>query len=207
MKSVIHRFLKGINLRFNENFSDEANRLNKLQNARLVKRGETGFISRIKGYLQLLSPNKYINPLYLIAVEGQVNTSDYRKGYRLKFVDRVNLSSVFPFQPLAIFVGDDFFVTVTNSGIRRFSDSVLTNEFVRTNTIPQINLPDISSFSVGELFGVVTIPKVTFVESVETLDTIQVPNTFIVDFVETVQVRDKQQDKNSIREFFEAVLN
>lgn len=50
---IYPRFFKGINRRFPISHSEDPNRLYTVQNGRLFKRGESGQVSRIKGYQPL----------------------------------------------------------------------------------------------------------------------------------------------------------
>jgi len=54
-RQTSHVFQRGINKRVDIERTDDPNRLYTLQNARLFKRGETGYVSRIEGYKSILN--------------------------------------------------------------------------------------------------------------------------------------------------------
>ena len=212
MKSIIHRFLKGVNRRFNPFYSDDPNRIHTLQNARLLKRGETGFISRIKGYLQLLSPKKYADSKALLAVEGQTNTTNFVKGYRYKLEDNINvkdsLTDTSNNQVLAdpVFWQEEFTLTTTTTESSNISESIKVFDFFRLNNLPVNTITDVP-IGISDTITLGVIPVLNFVESVETNEEFFVPKTEKLKFVESISVKDRQQDKDTTREFFEAVLN
>lgn len=215
MKSVIHRFLKGINRRFNPFYSDDPNRVYTLQNARLLKRGETGFISRIKGYLQFHSPTKYRDPKSLLAVEGKVDTTGYKKGYRVKIVEEINLGESFPFAPEGIFVNEivttfverpPFVTSIDSSGV---SEKFLFNTIkLLSNVTPNSIEQDNNILTVGEFMVARPIFALRFTEEINASDqdTFDVPVYTTLKFTEEIRASDRKQEKQAVRDFFLTIL-
>src|SRR5690625_7744515 len=75
MSKMIHKkqgFIKGLDRRFDQEFREGAERFQTLQNARLFKRGETGYVSRIKGYESILQDSKLSGSMDIIEFKGRV---------------------------------------------------------------------------------------------------------------------------------------
>lgn len=169
MRQTVHRFLKGINRRFSILFSDDPERVYTLQNARLIKRGQTGFITRIKGYLQWFSPKKYEKPFELLAVKGKVDTSKYKKGYKISFVDSVvlNESSLTPFNNVdKVFIQDSFL-----------------SWFIE-------NQKYLENIDIVEQFRIYTLKQFSFVDIVNVNDQATIPNRTTISFVDNIQMTD-----------------
>jgi hypothetical protein len=106
MKRIDQSFVEGINERLPKD-RDTGKRLLKLQNARLFGRGDTAFITRMKGFIRLWNDqwSLYEKPLGNIVVEGQVDASDYLRGYRIRLTDSLELEDESNMIPAALLVG------------------------------------------------------------------------------------------------------
>lgn len=83
-------FFKGINQRFtNERSVPE--RLAQLENARLFVRDNTGFVSRITGYENLLNEDDYSDIKAQKVVNGDYNTKGFKRGYLLQFQELIDV--------------------------------------------------------------------------------------------------------------------
>lgn len=191
MRYTLPRFLKGISKSFDILFSQDPERLYTLQNARLIKRGEMGFVSRIEGFVQLFSPQKY-NNLDVLPVEGTVDATNYTKGYRLFFNDDLFINEELPILDAPgivdfVKLNEEFLKNIrfTENKIRVFTDTVNTKENVVKRKIPILK----------------------FVSTVTVTSTIRIPNRTILEFTDTVEVFDEKFEKDEVRKFFRAILD
>jgi hypothetical protein len=88
MKRIDQQFLTGLNERIPAD-RDTGNRFQKLKNAKLFIDGETGYVSRMSGFARLWNDKwqEYTNPITHLVVQGDHDTSNYTKGYRIKLED------------------------------------------------------------------------------------------------------------------------
>lgn len=90
MKRVEQSFTEGINERLPKD-RDTGKRLLKLQNARLLGRGNTAFIERMQGFIRLWNDDwqLYTDPLGNIVIAGEHDTDTYNRGYRVRLSDSI----------------------------------------------------------------------------------------------------------------------
>src|SRR5690625_3214748 len=67
-----HGFIKGLDRRFDDQFPEGAERFQTLQNARLFKRGEVGYVSRIKGYESILQDSNLSDSMDIVEYKGSL---------------------------------------------------------------------------------------------------------------------------------------
>jgi hypothetical protein len=158
MKRIEQSFVEGINERLPKD-RDTGKRLLKLQNARLFGRGDTAFITRMKGFIRLWNDqwSLYEKPLGNIVVEGTVNTSDYLKGYRVRLSDSVLLEDESNMIPAALLAGRV-----------RVNDTFVLLKILTTPTAKEkINLAD--------SFRYKRISTIRFRDTLNIEDNIQIP--------------------------------
>lgn len=189
MRYTLARFIKGISKSFDILFSQNPERLYTLQNARLLKRGEFGFVSRIKGFVQWFSPKQYDN-LDLLSVKGQLDTTEYQKGYRIFFINTIKLVESFP-------------LTIDLSNIIH---SIDIEEFFLSNlaTNPSDNFTETILFK--ENFVKRRIPYLKFNDTISVFDTLNLPIRTTLTFNETVSVFDERFEENEIQRLFRAII-
>lgn len=171
MKQTLAIFLKGINRSFDIRFGADPERLYTLKNARISKRGNVGFVTRIKGFLQWFSPKEY-ETTSLLKVKGQVNTESYTKGYRIFINEVINVYSPYHFVdwpgnlPLfddLIKLEDNFFNRVISP--LYFSDTLQITEFFRRVIIPKFLFSD--DVELQSYFRVSNIVRIQFNDFLE----------------------------------------
>jgi hypothetical protein len=188
MKKVQQVFAKGINKRVAKDQSSPE-RLHVLKNARIFKRGDTLYVSRIEGYQHWadLTP---IEPLDLDFKEGAFNTTDFKNLYKLRFTEEVTLNEE------------------TNLGSDR-TEFVATGELFSVRVIPILKFveglsvtdttPQAGELTTDELIGLPQFkalfnakiqPKLEFVEGINLNDNTEIPSTFTLSFVEGVDIVD-----------------
>lgn len=149
-------------------------RFNKLQNARLNKRGETLFVSRIEGHDEWLdvSNGDYVLAIDQIAIAGEHDETTYKKGYLLQFEDRV-------------------FLEQENN--REYVDNI--TDLIRLEDTFIVRVIPLKEFaeSVGleETFILKTFPVITFTDAVELADAIVIPTRFTLSFTDAVDIVDR----------------
>lgn len=190
MRYTLPRFLKGISKSFDILFSQDPERLYTLQNARLIKRGEMGFVSRIEGFVQLFSPRKYTN-LDVLPVEGTVDATDYIKGYRLFFNDELFIDEE---QPI-----------LDSSGIVNLLR--IKEDFFKNVKLSIINLSFVDTVNIKTFAQKRKIPALKFLSTVNVTSTIRIPSRITLEFVELVEVFDEKFERDEVRRFFEAILD
>lgn len=92
MKRVEQSFTEGINERLPKE-RDTGKRLLRLQNARLLGRGNTAFVTRMEGFIRLWNDQwkLYQKPLAVQVVQGEVDTTNYLEGFRVRLFDSVDI--------------------------------------------------------------------------------------------------------------------
>lgn len=171
MRETRQIFDKGLNERLPRD-RQTPDRLGKLQNARLTKRGQTFFVSRTEGALKL---HNYPDESYSLvddnlSVEGQINTSGYQRGYLIRFSDEVELDE-------------------ENSVARGPSDITHFVTLADTFAYKVIPLQEYLDYvGVGETFLVKTLPVLRFIDAVSAVDTITIPNRFKLIFSDSVDI-------------------
>jgi hypothetical protein len=172
MRQTEQFFVKGINQRFTK---DRAvpERLAELKNARLFVRDETGFVSRVKGFENLLNDEGYSDVIAVTAIDGKHSTDTYRRGYKLNFTDRV---------------------TILEDGF--FAEGGLIEDFFGVDDLFSLRIIDITELTPKETIELNTIfrKKIirlkSFLDSVELFDEITIPRNFRLSFSESVDIKD-----------------
>lgn len=175
-RETIQRFLKGIDRRVPpERTSPE--RPITLQNARLFKRGQTGFITRIKGFVRQHTPvpRSYDRSNNLINVVGEHDTRDYMKGYFLEMEDRFR-------------VEDDRVDTDVVPQIISYID--LSEDFFTRFSFKPVKVADNLGFS-ETLFKLRTIPKKTFLEGFTFQERFTRNDFYSLSFTDSLQYHDR----------------
>jgi hypothetical protein len=164
-------FDKGLNERLPGD-RQTPDRLGKLQNARLTKRGQTFFVSRMEGAIGLLNyqDQPYVVVKDNLSVEGEMNTTGFNRGYLVRFTDSVGID-------------EDNNLGVDLSDIKH--SVTLEDKFV-FKVIPLQEFMDYAG--VSETFLVKTLPVLRFVDAVSTADTVTIPNRFTLTFSDSVDV-------------------
>lgn len=171
MRETRQIFDKGLNERLPRD-RQTPDRLGKLQNARLTKRGQTLFVSRMEGAVGLLNyqDQPYVVVKDNLSVEGELNTAGYNRGYLVRFTDSVG-------------------VVEDNSAGVDLSDIQHSISLTDTFTYKVIPLKEFMDYAgVGETFLVKTLPVLRFIDSVEASDTLTNPNRFTLTFSDSVDI-------------------
>jgi hypothetical protein len=158
MKRIDQSFVEGINERLPKD-RDTGKRLLKLQNARLFGRGDTAFITRMKGFIRLWNDqwSLYEKPLGNIVVEGQVDASDYLKGYRVRLSNSVLLEDESNMIPAALLAGRV-----------RVNDTFVLLKILPTPTAKE-------KINVADSFRYKRISTIRFRDTLNIEDNIQIP--------------------------------
>lgn len=175
MRQTNQQFTKGINERFPEE-RQTPERLSKLQNARLFRRGNGQFVSRIEGFEEWLSyeGSDYATTLDNESKEGKHDVSGYQKGYRIRLSDSFEVEEE---NNLGGFFGND------NKNKVSLNDIFL----VKINLAPRF----IEPLTVGETFIVRRILLLSFVDGLQIEDFLITGNRFTLSFTEAVDVIDR----------------
>ena len=173
MRQTTQLFVKGLNERIPKD-RQTPDRLNKLQNARLDKRGETLFAVRIEGAEEWLGveDGEYALTLDQSAVTGDHNLTGYQKGYLLRF--------------------EDFFeVKDENSaqGTDNIMHDITVSELFSYKIIPVQKFTE--SVGLSETFVAKTLPVLRFIDGVQIADFIIIPTRFTLSFTDAVDVVDR----------------
>lgn len=171
MRETRQIFDKGLNERLPRD-RQTPDRLGKLQNARLTKRGQTLFVTRMEGAIGLLNyqDQPYVVVKDNLSVEGELNTTGYNRGYLIRFTDSVGLI-------------EDNTAGVDLSDIQH--SVTIEDKFV----YKLIRLQEFMDYAgVGETFLVKTLPVLRFIDAVGTADTVTIPSRFTLTFSDSVDV-------------------
>ena len=175
-RETIQQFLKGIDSRIpSERVGPD--RPIKLQNARLFKRGETGFITRIKGFVRMLRPfaSDYQQSQDMMPVTGKTDTSAYLKGYRVSFVETLSIGDdvdgmdmIHP-QVVDQIGFNEQFSSYSEKLIHIFVDKVTFNETMfRTRKVPVLKFVETITFS--EVITRGNFVDLSFVDTFQVID-------------------------------------
>lgn len=173
MRQTTQLFVKGLNERIPKD-RQTPDRLNKLQNARLDKRGDTLFAVRIEGADEWLGveDGEYILALDQSAVTGDHDLTGYQKGYLLSFDDSLRVRDENSAQGTDNITHD---ITVTDLfsykilPVQRFAESI----------------------GLSETFVAKTFPILRFTDSLQVADFIIIPTSFTLSFTDAVTVVDR----------------
>lgn len=190
MKKVQQVFAKGINKRVAKDQSSPE-RLHALKNARIFKRGDTLYVSRIEGY-QHWADLTSVDSLDLDFKDGEFDTSDFKRLYKLRFTEELTLKE----ENNLAFDGEA-------------KEFISTGELFSLNVIPILSFvegltvtdtpPQAVGLSAEELQGLLQFkaffnaklqPKLEFVEGINLNDNTEIPSTFTLSFVEGVDIVD-----------------
>lgn len=173
MRQTNQLFVKGLNERIPKD-RQTPDRLNKLQNARLDKRGETLFAVRIEGAEEWhgIEDGEYALALDQSAVTGDHDLTGYQKGYLIRLSHGVVIGELFPKQFGDLLVEDliiDDIFKVSVRPVAKYSESV----------------------GLRETFVAKTLPVLQFIDGVQIADFIIIPTRFTLSFTDAVDVVDR----------------
>ncbi len=175
-RETIQQFLKGIDSRIPpERVGPD--RPIKLQNARLFKRGETGFITRIKGFVRLLRPfvADYEKSHDMTPVAGNVDTSEYLKGYRVSFVETLT-------------VGDG--IVGIDKEHQQLVDAVEFHDYIITSVHP-LDFSFVETLTLAETrFRNRIVPVLSFTDGLVFSEVVTRSNYVDLSFTDTMQLID-----------------
>lgn len=200
MRNTIQTFLKGVNRRSPVD-RQEPDRVFTLQNARLFQRDATSYVVRIEGFVDFLPQTELTEAKDLTVVSGETDTTNYTKGYRISFLEKVEVDEE------------------TNlTALDKLVDRVRLEEIIKLNLIKKqifgytadseitgllTNKNESVGFSTGEVeikddviqlkeyFRIGKNYKLQFTEPIVVRETFFTPNRITLTFVEGVNVVDE----------------
>jgi len=171
LRETRQNFDKGLNERL-PNDRQTPDRLGKLQNARLTKRGQTLSVSRMEGAVALLNyeDGPYVLVKDNLSVAGELNTDGYSRGYLRSFVDSVTLQEE----------------NSPGADPQNLSHSVQIEELFRVKVIP---LKEYSDYvGLKETFVAKRLRVLSFSDAVSLTDIVTIPNRFTLTFEDSVDI-------------------
>lgn len=168
MRKTDQFFVKGINQRFTKERS-VPERLAEMQNARLFVRNESGFVSRIEGFENLLNDDDYSDIKAMVVVGGKHKTKSYKRGYLLEFTEVIRL---------------------LENGFLDGFNSVEVDDLFSLNKISTSELNIINEIIIIDSFRKRIIPFKNFIDEISLDDRIRTNNFFKLSFEEGVDIRD-----------------
>jgi hypothetical protein len=165
-------FEKGLNERISRD-RQTPDRLGKLQNARLSKRGQTLFASRMEGADEWHSVNEedYVLVLDQSGVTGEHDVTTYKKGWLIRFEEVVDIGEFSPrivTDIITEFVRVDELFFSKKRESPNFIEFLTVKEAFKLKAFPVIHLSD--SLSVADFLTLPTRIPLTFIDSVEVVD-------------------------------------